>query len=52
MTRLIAIVVLIAVAVLFVRYNTNEKLQRWVVIGLSSLIALYAVILMITELAR
>lgn len=52
MTRLITIIVLIALAYLLVRYNTNPKLQRWVVIALVSSIALYTVLLMISELSR
>lgn len=52
MTRLFAIAVLVAIAFLFVRYNTNEKLQRWVIIALCIGIAGYAVSLMVFELIR
>ncbi|WP_459681983.1 hypothetical protein [Vibrio comitans] len=52
MTRLLAIVILIALAFLFVRYNTNEKLQRWVVIVLSGAFVVYTAVLMITELVH
>ncbi|MGT0149355.1 hypothetical protein ACT691_05360 [Vibrio metschnikovii] len=36
MTRLIFIGVLIVLAFLLIRYGTNEKLQKWVVIVLLS----------------
>lgn len=52
MTRLLAIAVLVAIAFLFVRYNTNPKLQRWVVTALCIVIAGYAVSLMVFELTR
>ncbi|MGF1911801.1 hypothetical protein L4C38_20505 [Vibrio kasasachensis] len=52
MTRLIAIVFLIAIAFVFIRYRTNEKLQKYVVITLVSGFLVYASTLMITELMR
>ncbi|GAD79224.1 hypothetical protein [Vibrio ezurae] len=52
MTRLIAIAVLAVLALLFVRYNTNEKLQKWVVIVLLGAFATYTAVLMMSELIR
>ncbi|CAM3955538.1 hypothetical protein [Vibrio neonatus] len=52
MTRLIAIVVLGVLALLFVRYNTNEKIQKWVVIVLLGAFAIYTGVLMMSELIR
>ncbi|ANS85300.1 hypothetical protein RJD38_00045 [Vibrio scophthalmi] len=52
MTRLIAIVFLIALAYVLVRYRTNEKLQKYVVITLISGFVVYVTTLMITELMR
>ncbi|EGU41292.1 hypothetical protein VII00023_05717 [Vibrio ichthyoenteri ATCC 700023] len=52
MTRLIAIVFLIALAYVLVRYRTNEKLQKYVVVTLISGFLVYAATLMITELVR
>jgi Ca2+/Na+ antiporter len=52
MTRLIFIGVLIVLAFLLIRYGTNEKLQKWVVIVLLSAFALYTASLVVTELIR
>ncbi|WP_164684211.1 hypothetical protein [Vibrio maerlii] len=52
MVRLIAIGLLVAVAVLLIRYRTNEKIQKGVVIGVVSAFLLYTASLMITELMR
>ncbi|MGL6257697.1 hypothetical protein [Vibrio sp. WXL103] len=52
MIRLITIAVLIAVAYVLIRYRTNEKLQKIVVIGVVGAFLLYAASIMITELAR
>ncbi|MBA5763072.1 hypothetical protein H2O73_11990 [Vibrio sp. 404] len=52
MTRLIAIVFLIAIAFVLVRYRTNEKLQKYVVITLVSGFLIYTASIMITELMR
>ncbi len=52
MTRLIAIVVLVALAFVLVRYRTSEKLQKWVVIILLSGFFAYTAALMVSELIR
>ncbi|WP_167521307.1 hypothetical protein [Vibrio ponticus] len=52
MTRLIAIVFLIALAFVLIRYRTNEKLQKYVVITLISGFLVYTASIMITELMR
>ncbi|GAB2662279.1 hypothetical protein [Vibrio panuliri] len=52
MTRLIAIVFLIALAFVLIRYRTNEKLQKYVVITLISGFFVYTASIMITELMR
>ncbi|EGA70521.1 hypothetical protein VISI1226_00610 [Vibrio sinaloensis DSM 21326] len=52
MTRLIALVFLIALAFVLIRYRTSEKLQKYVVIMLLSGFFTYTAILMVTELIR
>ncbi|WP_155758778.1 hypothetical protein [Vibrio splendidus] len=52
MTRLIAIVFLLALAFVLFRYRTNEKLQKWVVIVIVSSFLSYTASLMISELTR
>ncbi|PJC87916.1 hypothetical protein CSW98_01990 [Vibrio sp. HA2012] len=52
MTRLFAIGVLIALAVLLFRYRTNEKIQTGVIIALITGIMLYTIIIVISELIR
>ena len=52
MTRLIAIVFLLALAFVLFRYRTNEKLQKGVVIVIVSSFLLYTASLMIFELTR
>ncbi len=52
MTRLIAIVFLIAIAFVLIRYRTNEKLQKYVVLTLVGGFLVYTASLMITELMR
>lgn len=50
MTRLIAIGVLIAIAVLLFRYRTNEKLQKGVIIASIIGFVIYVVSVMTMEL--
>lgn len=52
MTRLIALVFLIALAFVLIRYRTSEKLQKYVVTILLSAFFTYTAILMVTELIR
>ncbi|CAM3033664.1 hypothetical protein [Vibrio neptunius] len=52
MTRLIAIVFLVALAFVLIRYRTNEKLQKYVVITLISGFIIYTATLVVTELIR
>ncbi|MDE1232381.1 hypothetical protein [Vibrio aestuarianus] len=52
MTRLITIVVLIALAFILVRFRTNEKLQKGVVITLLSAFVIYTASIVIVELTR
>lgn len=52
MTRLIAIVLLSALAYLLFRYRTNKKLQKGVVIGLGSALVIYIITIVISELSR
>ncbi|WP_238132335.1 hypothetical protein [Vibrio cincinnatiensis] len=52
MGRLIAIGILIVLAFLLIRYGTNAKFQKWIVIVLLSAFALYTVSLVVTELIR
>ncbi|CAH8195902.1 MULTISPECIES: hypothetical protein [Vibrio] len=52
MTRLITIVVLIALAFILVRFRTNEKLQKGVVITLLSAFVIYTASIVIAELTR
>ncbi|GLQ74830.1 MULTISPECIES: hypothetical protein [Vibrio] len=50
MTRLIAIGVLIAIAVLLFRYRTNEKLQKGVILASIIGFVIYVVSVMTMEL--
>ncbi|WP_181388387.1 hypothetical protein [Vibrio albus] len=52
MTRLLAIGVLIALAVLLFRYRTNEKVQTGVVVVLITCVTIYTIIIVISELIR
>jgi uncharacterized membrane-anchored protein len=52
MTRLIAIVFLLALAFVLFRYRTNEKVQKSVVIVIVSSFLLYTASLMFSELTR
>ncbi|AOW82606.1 hypothetical protein [Vibrio mimicus] len=52
MVRLIAIVLLIALAFVLIRYRTNEKLQKGVVIVILATLVLYTTFLVISELIR
>ncbi|MFA0085581.1 hypothetical protein ACE1OE_14575 [Vibrio sp. E150_011] len=52
MTRLIAIVFLIALAFILFRYRTNEKVQKGVIVTLLSGFAVYVATLVVTELIR
>ncbi|KJY70708.1 membrane protein [Vibrio coralliilyticus] len=52
MTRLIAIVFLVALAFVLIRYRTNEKLQKYVVVTLISGFLVYTATLVLTELMR
>ncbi len=51
MTKLIAIVVLVAIAVLFFRYRTNEKLQKGLILASIVGFIIYVVSVVVTELA-
>ncbi|HFG2080494.1 TPA: hypothetical protein ACGF4M_002976 [Vibrio cholerae] len=52
MVRLIAIALLIALAFVLIRYRTNEKLQKGVVIVILATFVTYTAFLMISELIR
>ncbi len=52
MTKLVALVVLMALAFIMVRYNTNAKVQKWVVISLVGSFAVYMTVVVISELMR
>ena len=52
MTRLIAIVFLLALAFVLFRYRTNEKVQKSVVIVIVGSFLLYTASLMFSELTR
>ena len=52
MIRLLAIAFLLALAFVLIRYRTNEKLQKWVIIGLVSAFVMYTITLIVTELTR
>jgi hypothetical protein len=52
MTRLITIVLLIVIAFILIRYRTNEKLQKGVVVSLLTAFVIYTASIMITELTR
>ena len=52
MTRLIAIVFLLALAFVLFRCRTNEKVQKGVVIAVVGSFILYTASLMISELTR
>ncbi|ENM5742702.1 hypothetical protein V9N60_001995 [Vibrio metoecus] len=52
MLRLIAIVLLIALAFILIRYRTNQKLQKGVVIVILATFVLYTTFLVISELIR
>lgn len=52
MTRLLAIGVLIALAVLLFRYRTNERVQTGVVLVLVASVTIYTIIIVISELMR
>jgi hypothetical protein len=52
MTRLVAIGVLILIALFLIRYGTNEKLQKAVIVTVLSSVAAYIVYIMATELLR
>ncbi|KGK16427.1 membrane protein [Vibrio navarrensis] len=52
MIRLIVIAVLIVLAYFLLRYRTNEKTQKGVVVTLLGLFAIYTLVLVATELFR
>ncbi len=52
MVRLIAIALLIALAFVLIRYRTNEKLQKGVVIVILATFVTHTAFLMISELIR
>lgn len=52
MIRLIVIAVLILLAYFLLRYRTNEKIQKGVVVTLLGLFAIYTLVLVATELFR
>ncbi|MGF1694407.1 hypothetical protein L4D20_11955 [Vibrio kyushuensis] len=52
MTKLIAIVFVSALAFVLIRYRTNEKIQKGIVVTLVASFLLYTASIMITELSR
>ncbi|MCK6261727.1 hypothetical protein KP803_00400 [Vibrio sp. ZSDE26] len=52
MTRLVAIVFISALAFLLIRYRTNEKIQKGIVVTLVVSFLIYTASIMIAELAR
>lgn len=52
MIRIIAIFALLVLAVFLFRYRTNEKLQRGVVLSAIIGLAIYTLVIVISELAR
>ncbi|WP_047045739.1 hypothetical protein [Vibrio mexicanus] len=52
MTRLIAIAFLVVLAFLLIRYRSNEKVQKVVVVAGIGGFLIYAATLMVTELIR
>jgi len=52
MTRLLAIVVLTAVAFVLFRYRTNEKVQKATIITLMGAFLIYTASIMFSELLR
>lgn len=50
MVRLIAIFVLILLAYLLLRYRTNEKVQKGIVVAVLGIFAVYTVVLVVSEL--
>ncbi|MGL6172775.1 MAG: hypothetical protein ACRC1S_12975 [Vibrio sp.] len=52
MVRLIAIALLITLALVLIRYRTNEKLQKGVVMVSVMILVLYTTFLVISELIR
>ncbi|MDE1514185.1 MULTISPECIES: hypothetical protein [Vibrio] len=52
MVRLIAIALLITLALVLIRYRTNEKLQKGVVMVSVMILILYTTFLVISELIR
>jgi len=52
MIQLLSIVVLIVLAFVLIKYKTNERLQKGIIIGILSVFILYLGILVITELIR
>ena len=52
MTRLLAIAFLVVLAYVLIRYRTNEKLQKYVVITLISVFCIYTSAVVVSELIR
>ncbi|MBM7038415.1 hypothetical protein [Vibrio ulleungensis] len=52
MTRLIAIAVLVSLVVLLIRYRTNEKVQKGVVLSVVGVGFFYVISVFIMELLR
>ncbi|QIL84484.1 hypothetical protein G7083_00285 [Vibrio sp. HDW18] len=52
MVRLIAIALLITLALVLIRYRTNQKLQKGVVMVSVMILVLYTTFLVISELIR
>lgn len=52
MTRLLAIAVLVVMAFLLIRYRTNEKLRKGVVITLIAGFLVYTASIIVAELTR
>jgi hypothetical protein len=52
MTRILTIVIFFTIAFLLIRYSTNEKVQKGVVIAVIIAIAVYTMVVMTSELIR
>ncbi|HDY7946156.1 hypothetical protein [Vibrio vulnificus] len=52
MIRLMAIVVLVVLAYFLLRYRTNEKIQKGIVVTLLGIFAVYTIVLVASELIK
>ncbi|QMV14472.1 hypothetical protein Vspart_01727 [Vibrio spartinae] len=52
MVRLIAIIVLIALAYVLVRYDTRENIQKGIIVVLCSAFVIYLIAVVVSELIR